>query len=274
MPLQPTLRKTTSSQRMSHDLRCNVKDHHTCSSLLMLPSLFTISVSSSLTIASTMGTIMEVVAVLEIHMLRNMVGSISPSMSSLGLVPIVIRALRAILWCRAHFSTEIATIRDPRKIWCRMSNNQGKSYLWTSCWTPWSRWCRHHWLRESWTEAAELWGGEQWPGEEHTQWPSRLPSPVSRTHTWPPEFQHRTPGDRGEQVLPESLLSSSIAVFVISSSWWLSPHFLSNTVPHFTKLVLKRLLHRIIIKFVCCTLSHFKSVKIIFDHEDEILYCS
>ena len=147
-------------------------------------------------------------------------------------------------------------------------------YLWTSCWTPWSRWCRHHWLRESWTEAAELWGGEQWPGEEHTQWPSRLPSPGSRTHTWPPEFQHRTPGDRGEQVLPESLLSSSIAVFVISSSWWLSPHFLSNTVPHFTKLVLKRLLHRIIIKFVCCTLSHFKSVKIIFYHEDEMLYCS
>ena len=63
----------------------------------MLPSLFVISVSNSLTIASTMGTIMEVVAVLEIHMLRNMVGSISPSMSSLGLVPIVIRALRAIL---------------------------------------------------------------------------------------------------------------------------------------------------------------------------------
>ena len=72
-------------------------DHHTCSSLLMLPSLFVISVSSSLTIASTMGTIMEVVAVLEIHMLRNMVGSINPSMSSLGLVPMVIRALRAIL---------------------------------------------------------------------------------------------------------------------------------------------------------------------------------
>ena len=63
----------------------------------MLPSLFVISVSSSLTIASTMGTIMEVVAVLEIHMLRNMVGSINPSMSSLGLVPMVIRALRAIL---------------------------------------------------------------------------------------------------------------------------------------------------------------------------------
>ena len=40
---------------------------------------------------------MEVVAVFEIHIERNMVGSMRPSISSLGLVPIVVRALRAIL---------------------------------------------------------------------------------------------------------------------------------------------------------------------------------
>jgi hypothetical protein len=34
-----------------------------------------------------MGTIMAVVAVLEIHMERNMVGSMKPSISSRGLVP-------------------------------------------------------------------------------------------------------------------------------------------------------------------------------------------
>ena len=45
-----------------------------------------------------MGTIMLVVAVFDIHMDRNMVGSIRPSMSSLGLVPMVMRALSAILW--------------------------------------------------------------------------------------------------------------------------------------------------------------------------------
>ena len=50
-----------------------------------------------MTMASTMGTIMEVVAVLEIHMERNMVGSMRPSISSRGLVPIVVRALSAIL---------------------------------------------------------------------------------------------------------------------------------------------------------------------------------
>ena len=48
--------------------------------------------------ALPMGTIMLVVAVFDIHMERNMVGSIRPSMSSLGLVPMVIRALSAILW--------------------------------------------------------------------------------------------------------------------------------------------------------------------------------
>ena len=37
--------------------------------------------------ASTIGTIMAVVAVLEIHMDRNMVGSMKPSISSRGLVP-------------------------------------------------------------------------------------------------------------------------------------------------------------------------------------------
>ena len=60
-----------------------------------------------------MGTIMLVVAVFDIHMDRNMVGSIRPSMRSLGLVPMVMRALSAILWCRLHFSTAIAVIREP-----------------------------------------------------------------------------------------------------------------------------------------------------------------
>ena len=55
------------------------------------------SVSNSITMASTMGTIMEVVAVFEIHMERNMVGSMRPSISSRGLVPIVVSALSAIL---------------------------------------------------------------------------------------------------------------------------------------------------------------------------------
>ena len=58
---------------------------------------------------------MEVVAVLEIHMERNMVGNIRLNISSLGLVPIVIRAFKAILVCKLHFSTEIATIKDPEK---------------------------------------------------------------------------------------------------------------------------------------------------------------
>ena len=77
-----------------------------------MPSLLS-SVSSSMTMASTMGTIMEVVAVLEIHMERNVVGSMRPSISSRGLVPMVVRALSAILWCSMHFSTEIAVMRDP-----------------------------------------------------------------------------------------------------------------------------------------------------------------
>ncbi len=55
------------------------------------------SVSNSMTMASTMGTIMDVVAVFEIHMERNMVGSMRPSISSRGLVPMVVRALSAIL---------------------------------------------------------------------------------------------------------------------------------------------------------------------------------
>ena len=61
---------------------------------------------------------MEVVAVLEIHMERNMVGSISPSISSRGLVPMVTRAFSAIRWWRRHFSTEMATIRDPEIMIC------------------------------------------------------------------------------------------------------------------------------------------------------------
>ena len=34
---------------------------------------------------------------MEIHMERNMVGNINPNISNLGLVPIVIRAFKAIL---------------------------------------------------------------------------------------------------------------------------------------------------------------------------------
>ena len=56
---------------------------------------------------------MEVVAVFEIHIDKNIVGSIKPNMSSLGLVPMVMRALRAILWWRQHFSTAMAAIREP-----------------------------------------------------------------------------------------------------------------------------------------------------------------
>ena len=65
---------------------------------------------------------MEVVAVLEIHMERNMVGSISPSISSRGLVPMVTRAFSAIRWWRWHFSTEIATIRDPEIVICESTH--------------------------------------------------------------------------------------------------------------------------------------------------------
>ena len=56
---------------------------------------------------------MAVVAVFEIHIDKNIVGSIKPNMSSLGLVPMVMRALRAILWWRLHFSTAMAAIREP-----------------------------------------------------------------------------------------------------------------------------------------------------------------
>ena len=63
--------------------------------------------------ASTIGMSIAVVAVFDIHMERNIVGSIRPSMSNLGLVPMVMRALRAILWWRLHFSTAIAVIREP-----------------------------------------------------------------------------------------------------------------------------------------------------------------
>ena len=46
-----------------------------------------VSVLISASMALTMGTIMAVVAVLEIHIDRNMVGSMKPSISSRGLVP-------------------------------------------------------------------------------------------------------------------------------------------------------------------------------------------
>ena len=56
---------------------------------------------------------MEVVAVFEIHMERNMVGSMRPSISSRGLVPMVVSAASAIRWCRKHFSTEMAVMSEP-----------------------------------------------------------------------------------------------------------------------------------------------------------------
>ena len=62
---------------------------------------------------------------LEIHMERNMVGSISPSISSRGLVPMVTRAFSAIRWWRWHFSTEIATIRDPAIVICQSTHAAG-----------------------------------------------------------------------------------------------------------------------------------------------------
>ena len=49
----------------------------------------------------------------EIHIDKNIVGSIKPNMSSLGLVPIMMSALRATLWWRLHFSTAMAAIREP-----------------------------------------------------------------------------------------------------------------------------------------------------------------
>ena len=55
------------------------------------------SVSNSMTMASTMGTIMDVVAVFEIHMERNMEQAMNPSMISAGLVPTKLNIARAIL---------------------------------------------------------------------------------------------------------------------------------------------------------------------------------
>ena len=66
--------------------------------------------------ASTMGTIMAVVAVLDIHMDRNMVGIMKPNISRRGEVPIVKRAFKATRRCKFDCSTAMATITPEMNI--------------------------------------------------------------------------------------------------------------------------------------------------------------
>ena len=61
-----------------------------------------------------MGSIMAVVAVLEIHMERNMVVNMKPSISLACDVPTIIMILKATLLWRPQCSTAIAMIKPPR----------------------------------------------------------------------------------------------------------------------------------------------------------------
>jgi len=74
---------------------------------------FTLMASAT---ASTMGSIMAVVAVLDIHMERNMVVNMKPSMSLAWLVPTIMMILRATLLWRPQCSTAMAMIRPPRNM--------------------------------------------------------------------------------------------------------------------------------------------------------------
>ena len=67
--------------------------------------------SSSIKTASMIGIIMAVVAVLEIHMDKNAVGSIKLKISILGDVPTSFITLRAILLCKSTCSTAAAMMR-------------------------------------------------------------------------------------------------------------------------------------------------------------------
>ena len=62
------------------------------------------------------GSIMAVVAVLEIHMERIEVGTMNPNIRNLGEVPTILIAFKAIRRCRLHSSIAMASIRPGRKI--------------------------------------------------------------------------------------------------------------------------------------------------------------
>ena len=64
-----------------------------------------------------MGSIMAVVAVLEIHMERNMVVNMKPSISLAWEQPTIMMILKATLLCNPQCSTAIAMIKPPRN--CR-----------------------------------------------------------------------------------------------------------------------------------------------------------
>ena len=67
-------------------------------------------------IASTIGNIIAVVAVLEIHIDKNAVANIQLSIILLGEVPIMSIIFNAILRCKPDVSTPIAKINAPRNI--------------------------------------------------------------------------------------------------------------------------------------------------------------
>ena len=67
-------------------------------------------------IASTIGNIIAVVAVLEIHIDKNAVANIQLSIILLGDVPIISIIFNAILRCKPDVSTPIAKINPPRNI--------------------------------------------------------------------------------------------------------------------------------------------------------------
>lgn len=71
--------------------------------------------SSSCRTASRIGTIMAADAVLLIHMDKRPVGIMKPSMRSLGDVPVMRIALRAIRRCKLLCSTAIAIIKPEMK---------------------------------------------------------------------------------------------------------------------------------------------------------------
>ena len=61
-----------------------------------------------------MGSIMAVVAVLEIHMERNMVVNMKPSISLAWEQPTIMIILKATLLCNPQCSTAMAMIKPPR----------------------------------------------------------------------------------------------------------------------------------------------------------------
>ena len=61
-----------------------------------------------------MGSIIAVVAVLEIHMERNMVVNMKPSISLAWEQPTIMMILKATLLCNPQCSTAMAMIKPPR----------------------------------------------------------------------------------------------------------------------------------------------------------------